>query len=194
MLASLSPFEREMRALAQLADQVGIAHVLGTPEFAQLEKDDHVAAAIYRRICWSNWSRAFPPMNFSIARNRRALHGHRSGGRRQNLDDPHFAARKSFATIHHPELGRDLKLSRHGGERRSEAAFFLYAVAPPTRRAYRGSAEARVIKLTDNGFPASGKIDRKFAGTDEPRTRLTIQIGKGANIFPRAARDAPTQR
>src|SRR5581483_2544876 len=40
MLANLSPFEREQRALAALADQVGIGHVLGTPEFAQLEKED----------------------------------------------------------------------------------------------------------------------------------------------------------
>jgi crotonobetainyl-CoA:carnitine CoA-transferase CaiB-like acyl-CoA transferase len=26
-----------------------------------------------------------------------------------NLDDPHFTARKSFATIHHPELNRNLR-------------------------------------------------------------------------------------
>ena len=44
MLANLSPFEREERALADLADQVGIGHVLGTPEFAQLEKEDRVVA------------------------------------------------------------------------------------------------------------------------------------------------------
>ena len=48
MLASLSPFEREALAFKQLADQSGIAHVLGTPEYAQLEKEDHRAALTYR--------------------------------------------------------------------------------------------------------------------------------------------------
>ena len=38
MLASLSPFEREARAFTELADQVGINHILRTPEYANSKK------------------------------------------------------------------------------------------------------------------------------------------------------------
>ena len=109
MLASLSPFEREMRALAQLADQVGIEHVLGTEEFAQLEKDDHVAAAIYRNDLLEQLVESLPADE--LFKRAQALGLAWSPIRRpeENLDDPHFAARRSFATIHHPELGRDLR-------------------------------------------------------------------------------------
>ncbi len=109
MLASLSPFEREMRALAQLADQVGIAHVLGTPEFAQLEKDDHVAAAIYRQDLLEQLVESLPADELFHRAQSQGLAWSPIRRPEQNLDDPHFAARHSFATIHHPELGRDLK-------------------------------------------------------------------------------------
>ena len=109
MLASLSPFEREMRALAQLADQVGIAHVLGTPEFAQLEKDDHVAAAIYRQDLLEQLVESLPADELFHRAQSHGLAWSPIRRPEQNLDDPHFAARHSFATIHHPELGRDLK-------------------------------------------------------------------------------------
>ncbi len=109
MLASLSPFEREMRALAQLADQVGIAHVLGTPEFAQLEKDDHVAAAIYRQDLLEQLVESLPADELFHRAQSQGLAWSPIRPPEQNLDDPHFAARHSFATIHHPELGRDLR-------------------------------------------------------------------------------------
>ncbi len=109
MLAGLSPFEREMRALAELADQVGIGHVLGTPEFAQLEKEDRVAAAIYRNDLLEEvvGSRSAD----EIFKRAQSVGLAWSPIRRpeENLDDPHFAARGSFATINHPELGRDLR-------------------------------------------------------------------------------------
>jgi crotonobetainyl-CoA:carnitine CoA-transferase CaiB-like acyl-CoA transferase len=109
MLANLSPFEREERALAQLADQVGIGHVLGTPEFAQLEKDDRVAAAVYRNDLLCEVVARLPAGEiFSRAQ---ALGLAWSPIRRpeENLDDPHFNARGSFAPISHPELGRELR-------------------------------------------------------------------------------------
>jgi crotonobetainyl-CoA:carnitine CoA-transferase CaiB-like acyl-CoA transferase len=109
MLASLSPFEREMRALAQLADQVGIVHVLGTDEFAQLEKDDHVAAAIYRQDLLEQLVESLPADELFHRAQAHGLAWSPIRPPEQNLDDPHFAARHSFATIHHPELGRDLK-------------------------------------------------------------------------------------
>src|SRR5579862_964569 len=109
MLASLSPFEREMRALAELADQVGIVHVLGTPEFAELEKEDRVAAAIYRNDLLEQLVESLPADELF---HRAQSHGLAWSPIRRpeaNLDDPHFAARGSFATIHHEDLGRDLK-------------------------------------------------------------------------------------
>ncbi|HLI78991.1 MAG TPA: CoA transferase [Candidatus Binataceae bacterium] len=109
MLASLSPFEREQRALAQLADEVGIAHVLGTPEFAQLEKDDHVAAAIYRNDLLEQLVESLPADDLFHRAQKLGLAWSPIRRPEQNLDDPHFAARGSFATIHHPELGRDLR-------------------------------------------------------------------------------------
>ncbi len=109
MLASLSPFEREMRALGQLADDVGITHVLGTPEFAQLEKDDHVAAAIYRQDLLEQLVESLPADELFHRAQKVGLAWSPIRRPEQNLDDPHFAARHSFATIHHPELGRDLK-------------------------------------------------------------------------------------
>ena len=109
MLASLSPFEREQRALAQLADQMGIAHVLGTPEFVQLEKDDGGAAALYRNDILVQIIEGLSADD--LFHRAQALGLAWSPIRRpeENLDDPHFAARGSFATIHHPELGRDVK-------------------------------------------------------------------------------------
>jgi crotonobetainyl-CoA:carnitine CoA-transferase CaiB-like acyl-CoA transferase len=109
MLASLSPFEREQRALAHLADEVGIAHVLGTPEFAQLEKDDHVAAAIYRNDLLEQLVESLPADDLFHRAQKLGLAWSPIRRPEQNLNDPHFAARGSFATIHHPELGRDLR-------------------------------------------------------------------------------------
>jgi crotonobetainyl-CoA:carnitine CoA-transferase CaiB-like acyl-CoA transferase len=109
MLASLSPFERELRALAELADQVGIVHVLGTPEFGELEKEDRVAAAIYRNDLLEQLVESLPADELF---HRAQSHGLAWSPIRRpeaNLDDAHFAARQSFATIHHPELGRDLR-------------------------------------------------------------------------------------
>jgi len=109
MLASLSPFEREERAFVELADQVGIEHVLGTPEYAELEKQDRRAALTYRNdlieqvVASQSASELFERAQ--------ALGLAWSPIRRpeENLDDRHFAARGSFAEIHHPELGRHLR-------------------------------------------------------------------------------------
>jgi crotonobetainyl-CoA:carnitine CoA-transferase CaiB-like acyl-CoA transferase len=109
MLASLSPFEREQRALAQLADDVGLTHVLGTPEFAQLEKDDHVAAAIYRQDMLEQLVESLPADELFHRAQKLGLAWSPIRRPEMNLDDPHLAARHTFATIHHPELGRDIR-------------------------------------------------------------------------------------
>ena len=109
MLANLSPFERELRALGELADQVGIQHVLGTPEFKQLEKDDRVAAAIYRNDLLMEVVASLPADEIFQRAQSVGLAWSPIRRPEKNLDDPHFAARGSFATINHPELGRDLR-------------------------------------------------------------------------------------
>jgi crotonobetainyl-CoA:carnitine CoA-transferase CaiB-like acyl-CoA transferase len=141
MLASLSPFEREMRALAQLADEVGIVHVLGTEEFTQLEKDDHVAAAIYRNDLLEQLVESLPADELFHRAQKQGLAWSPIRRPEANLDDPHFAARQSFATIHHPELGRDI---RYPGTVASDGAapHFSY-----TRRAPRlGEHTDEVLK------------------------------------------------
>lgn len=150
MLANLSPFEREQRALAELADQVGIGHVLGTPEFAQLEREDRVAAAVYRNDLLGEVVAGLPADE--IFKRAQALGLAWSPIRRpeENLDDPHFAARGSFATINHPELGRDL---RYPGTVASDghAPHFCY-----TRRA------PRVGEHTDEVLSRAGMSDAEI--------------------------------
>ena len=109
MLANLSPFERELRALGDLADQVGIPHVLGTPEFKQLEKDDRVAAAIYRNDLLMEVVASLPAEEIFHRAQAQGLAWSPIRRPEDNLADPHLAARGSFATINHPELGRDLR-------------------------------------------------------------------------------------
>jgi len=108
MLASLSPFEREARAFAQLADQVGIEHVLNTPEYKQLEKEDSRAAYTYRNDLIEQLVARLPAQE--VFERAQAVGLAWSPIRRpeDNLRDPHFNARHSFARIYHPELGRDL--------------------------------------------------------------------------------------
>jgi crotonobetainyl-CoA:carnitine CoA-transferase CaiB-like acyl-CoA transferase len=108
MLASLSPFEREARAFAQLADQVGIEHVLNTAEYKQLEKEDSRAAYTYRNDLIEQLVARMPAQE--VFERAQALGLAWSPIRRpeDNLSDPHFNARHSFAQIRHPELGRDL--------------------------------------------------------------------------------------
>ena len=145
MFANLSPFEREQRALAQLADQVGIGHILKTPEFDQLEKDDRVAAAVYRNDLLGEVVASLPA-NEILAR-AQALGLAWSPIRRpeENLDDPHFKARGSFAAINHPELGRDLRYpGTVAGD--GKAPHFCY-----TRRAPRLSEHTNEV-LTQAGL------------------------------------------
>jgi crotonobetainyl-CoA:carnitine CoA-transferase CaiB-like acyl-CoA transferase len=109
MLASLSPFEREARAFADLADEVGIDHILRTPEYAQLEKDDRRAAYTYRNDLIEQVVASRPAQEIFELAQKVGLAWSPIRRPEDNLSDPHFNARGSFATIRHPELGRDLR-------------------------------------------------------------------------------------
>jgi len=109
MLASLSPFEREARAFTELADQVGIDHILRTPEYAQLEKDDRRAAYTYRNDLIEQVVASRPAREIFELAQKVGLAWSPIRRPEDNLSDPHFNARGSFATIPHPELGRDLR-------------------------------------------------------------------------------------
>jgi crotonobetainyl-CoA:carnitine CoA-transferase CaiB-like acyl-CoA transferase len=108
MLASLSPFEREARAFAELADQVGIEHVLKTPEYKQLEKEDSRAAYTYRNDLIEQLVARLPAQEVFERAQKLGLAWSPIRRPEDNLSDPHFNARHSFGAIHHPELGRDL--------------------------------------------------------------------------------------
>jgi crotonobetainyl-CoA:carnitine CoA-transferase CaiB-like acyl-CoA transferase len=109
MLASISPFEREERALIALLDQVGIEHVLGKPEYAELEKQDRRAAQTYRNDLVEQVVASLPAQE--LFERAQALGLAWSPIRRpeDNLEDRHFAARGSFAEIEHPELAKRLR-------------------------------------------------------------------------------------
>ena len=109
MLASLSPFEREARAFTDLADRVGIDHILRTPEYAQLEKDDRRAAYTYRNDLIEQVVASRSAQEIFELAQKVGLAWSPIRRPEDNLSDPHFNARGSFATIHHPELGRDLR-------------------------------------------------------------------------------------
>lgn len=109
MLASLSPFEREARAFTDLADEVGIDHILRTSEYAQLEKDDRRAAYTYRNDLIEQVVASRPAQEIFELAQKVGLAWSPIRRPEDNLSDPHFKARGSFASIHHAELGRDLR-------------------------------------------------------------------------------------
>jgi crotonobetainyl-CoA:carnitine CoA-transferase CaiB-like acyl-CoA transferase len=108
MLASLSPFEREARAFAQLSDQVGMDHVLNTPEYKQLEREDSRAAYTYRNDLIEQLVARLPAQEVFERAQSLGLAWSPIRRPEDNLTDPHFNARHTFAPIHHSELGRDL--------------------------------------------------------------------------------------
>jgi crotonobetainyl-CoA:carnitine CoA-transferase CaiB-like acyl-CoA transferase len=109
MLASLSPFEREERAFVALADQTGIEHVLKTPEYAELEKQDRRAALTYRNDLIEQVVASLPAAEVFARAQAVGLAWSPIRRPEENLADDHFAARGTFAEIDHPELNRHLR-------------------------------------------------------------------------------------
>jgi len=109
VLAGVNPFPREARAFIRLADEAGIEHVMDTPEFAQKEKDDPAAAAEYRAELVRKFVAGLPAEEAFTRAQTQGLPWAPIRRPEDNLDDPHFNSRNSFAAIAHPELGRDLR-------------------------------------------------------------------------------------
>jgi crotonobetainyl-CoA:carnitine CoA-transferase CaiB-like acyl-CoA transferase len=108
VLASLTPFEREETAFKQLADQSGIEHVLGAPEYAQLEKEDRRAALTYRNDLIEQVVGSMTAEEVFNRAQRLGLAWSPIRRPEDNLSNEHFSARRSFAKINDPEIGRDL--------------------------------------------------------------------------------------
>ncbi|HUA33816.1 MAG TPA: CoA transferase [Candidatus Binataceae bacterium] len=143
MLANLSPFEREQRALANLADQVEIGHILGTPEFAQLEKDDRTAAAIYRNDLLEEVVGSLPANEIFTRAQAQGLAWSPIRRPEDNLNDPHFAARGSFAAIHQEQIGKDLRYPNTVAND-GRAPHFSYSRRAPRLGEHTGEILARI--------------------------------------------------
>jgi crotonobetainyl-CoA:carnitine CoA-transferase CaiB-like acyl-CoA transferase len=105
--ATVTPFEREFRALVSLLDEAGIAHDLRENWTDQKKRSGsagqaHINELIDKLLATLPAEEAFhraQAKGIGWAYVRRP---------EDNLEDPHFKARGSFAPIHHPELGREL--------------------------------------------------------------------------------------
>ncbi|MGH7933069.1 MAG: CoA transferase, partial [Candidatus Binataceae bacterium] len=119
--ATVSPFEREFRGLVALLDEAGIAHDLRSAAYDDQKKrgtaaaQSHINGLIDRLVASMTAEEMFhraQAKGLGWAPVRRP---------ENNLDDPHFRARGSFAPIDHPELGRELyypaSVATDGGNR-----------------------------------------------------------------------------
>ena len=106
--ATVTPFEREFRALVSLLDEAGIEHDLRSDAYADQKKratsrvQAHINELIDKLVASMPAEAAFhkaQAKGIGWAYVRRP---------EENLADPHFQARGSFAPIHQPEIGRDL--------------------------------------------------------------------------------------
>jgi len=106
--AILAPTEREFRAFVRLLDECDIAHDFNAEAFADASKRGRREAqnAIYAAL--DRLVASMPAEE--VFRRSQALGLAWAPVRRpeENLGDPHFQRRGSFAAIGHPELGREL--------------------------------------------------------------------------------------
>jgi len=107
--ATISPSEREFRALIALLDAAGIDHELRSAAYAD---SAHRAKADAQARIDGYLDRVIAslPADEIFHRAQRAGLAWAPVRRpEENLDDPHFAARATFTSIEHPELGRELR-------------------------------------------------------------------------------------
>ena len=180
MLASLSPFEREEIAFKQLADQSGIGHVLGTPEYAQLEKEDRRAALTYRNDLIEQVVASRPADE--VFDRAQALGLAWSPIRRpeDNLTTDTSPPAAAFTTIQSSRIGRDLSYPQtvatdgrqpHMRYTRRAPRLGEHTTGPPhrPRPLPRLSPESRIayatyVVIREDGITWARKIFRTFRG------------------------------
>lgn len=108
VLAAVNPFPREVRSFVHLADECGIEHELRSAEFVQAEKENPSAASEYRAELVERIVCSRPAQESFLRAQHHGLPWAPIRRPEENLNDPHFVSRHSFASIHHPELEREL--------------------------------------------------------------------------------------
>lgn len=108
MLAAVSPFPREIKSFVRLADECGIEHQLTSAEFAQTERQNPAAAADYRAELVERIVSSRPAQQSFLRAQHHGLPWAPIRRPEENLEDPHFISRHTFASIDHPELAREL--------------------------------------------------------------------------------------
>jgi crotonobetainyl-CoA:carnitine CoA-transferase CaiB-like acyl-CoA transferase len=106
--AILAPTEREFRAFVRLLDECNIAHEFNSEAFADAsvrgkrESQKAIYAALDRLVA------SMPAEEVFRRAQARGLAWAPVRLPEENLSDPHFQSRATFAAIYHPELGREL--------------------------------------------------------------------------------------
>ncbi len=109
ILAGVNPFPREIRSFMQLAEESGIEHRMNTPEFAEQEKTDPAGANEYRNQLAERIVGSMRGEEIFVLAQKHGLPWSPIRRPEDNLNDAHFNSRSSFASIAHPELGRELR-------------------------------------------------------------------------------------
>ena len=145
--ATVTPFEREFRALVSLLDEAGIKHDLLENWNDQKKRSSSVGQAHVNSLI-DELVAALPAEEVFHRAQAKGIGWAYVRRPEQNLDDEHFKARGSFAPIAHPELGRELRYPA------SVATDGQNRVMGPKRRAPRLGADTREV-LRAAGFTSA---------------------------------------
>lgn len=106
--ATVTPFEREFRALVSLLDEAGIEHDLRSDAYSDQKKRSNSRVQAHINELISKLVASMPAEDVFHRAQAKGIGWAYVRRPEENLDDPHFQARGSFAPIFQPELGRDL--------------------------------------------------------------------------------------
>jgi crotonobetainyl-CoA:carnitine CoA-transferase CaiB-like acyl-CoA transferase len=98
----------ERRVIAQMLTEAGVEHDLDSDEYKNLAKTSPSEAARHFNAMVDKLAAALTAEELYHRAQAKGLLWASVRYPEENLDDPHFQARGTFAPIHHPEIGRDL--------------------------------------------------------------------------------------
>jgi crotonobetainyl-CoA:carnitine CoA-transferase CaiB-like acyl-CoA transferase len=98
----------ERRTIATMLTEAGVEHDLDSEAYRELVKSAPSEAARHFNAMVDKLAAALTAEELYHRAQAKGLLWASVRYPEENLDDPHFQARGSFAPIHHPELGRDL--------------------------------------------------------------------------------------